>query len=89
MDTVTATRIGKVHQAITNLPANPRKRIFWIVYNRDMIKYTEDMIVDIKGREYLEKYVTVVSKNDPSNDRTKGSIYFDPGLLDLLGNGNA
>lgn len=89
MDTVTATRIGKVHQAITNLPEHPRKRIFWIVYNHDMIKYTEDMIVEIKGQEYLDNYVSVVARTDPTKDRTKGSIYFDPGLLDLLGNGNA
>lgn len=89
MDTVTSQRIGKVYQAITSLPNTPRKRIFWVVYNHDMIKYTEDMIVEIKGRDYLEKYVTVVAKSDPSQDRTRGSVYFDPGLLDLLGNGNA
>lgn len=89
MDLVMSLRVGKVRQAITSLPKTPRKRIFWVVYNHDMIKYTEDMIAGIKGREYLEKYVTVVAKNDPSKDRTTGSIYFDPGLLDLLGNGNA
>lgn len=89
MDTVTSQRIGKVHQAILNLPKTPRKRIYWIVYNHDMIKYTEDMIAEIKGEEYLKKYVTVVAKSDLSKDRTTGSVYFDPGLLDLLGNGNA
>lgn len=89
MDLVTSLRVDRVRQAILNLPKTPRKRIYWIVYNHDMIKYTEDMIAEIKGEEYLEKYITVVAKNDPSKDRTTGSIYFDPGLLDLLGNGNA
>jgi hypothetical protein len=89
MDTVTSQRIGKVLQAINSLPNNPRKHIYWIVYNHDMIKYTEDMIAEIKGKEYLSNHVTVVAKTDPSKDRTKGSVYFDPGLLDLLGNGNA
>lgn len=72
--------------AIQNLPDNPSKHIYWIVYNRDMIKYVEDLIKDIRGSEYL-KYVTVVSRSDPSKDRTKGSVYFDPTLMDLIGNG--
>lgn len=89
MDNVTAMRIGKVQQAITSLPQHPDKHIYWVVYNTDMVQYTEDMIASIKGRDYLEEFVTVVAKNDPSKDRTKGTLYFDPGLMDLLGNGNA
>lgn len=89
MDTVTATRISKVERAINSLPATPSKRIFWIVYNHDMIEYTRNMIEELRGKEYLDNYVTVVSKDDPSKERTTGSVYFDPGLLDLLGNGNA
>ena len=89
MDEATTMRIGKVYNAIQRLPETPHKHIYWIVYNRDMIKYTEDMIVSIKGQEYLDNYVTVVDKTDPSKDRTTGMVYFDPGLMDLLGNGNA
>lgn len=89
MDLVTTQRIGKVQRAINSLPNNPDKRIFWVVYNSDMVKYTEDLIASIKGSEYLSKYVTVVAKSDPTKDRTKGTLYFDPGLMDLLGNGNA
>ena len=54
-----------------------------------MVKYTEDLIASIKGSDYLTKHVTVVAKSDPSKDRIKGTLYFDPGLMDLLGNGNA
>lgn len=89
MDLVTTQRISKVQQAISSLPDNPDKRIFWVVYNSDMVKYTEDLIASIKGSDYLTKHVTVVAKSDPSKDRTKGTLYFDPGLMDLLGNGNA
>lgn len=77
---------GKQEVAIKNLPESPSKHIYWIVYNEDMVKYVEDLIESIRGSDYL-KYVTVVSKNDPSKDRTKGSVYFDPTLMDLIGNG--
>lgn len=81
--------IGKTTAMISALPVNPTKHIYWIVYNQDMIKHTEAQIKLIKGEDYFNKYVTVVAKNDPSKDRAAGTIYFDPRLLDLLGNGNA
>jgi hypothetical protein len=84
MDSHTAARIAKVYNAIANLPVNPTKHIYWIVYSQDMVEYTEKMIATIKGEEYLEKYVTVVAKSAPSKERTAGFIYFDPGLPDLL-----
>jgi len=78
--------MGKQDAAIRGLPNNPSKHIYWIVYNRDMVKYTEDLIEQIKGPEYMS-HITVVAKSDPSKDRTKGAIYFDPTLMDLIGNG--
>ena len=88
MKTITSwnRRMGKQDAAIRGLPNNPSKHIYWIVYNRDMVKYTEDLIEQIKGSEYMT-HITVVSKSDPSRDRTKGAIYFDPTLMDLIGNG--
>lgn len=77
---------GKQEVAIRNLPNNPKKHIYWIVYNQDMVKYTEALIEQIRGKEYMSN-ITVVSKSDPSKERTKGSIYFDPTLMDLIGNG--
>lgn len=79
---------NRINASIRSLPATPDKRIYWIVYNEDMVSYTENLIREIRGREYFDKYVTVVAKNDPSKERTKGTVYFDPSLLDLLGNGN-
>ena len=80
--------MGKHYNAISHLPDNPRKHIYWIVYNSDMIEYVENMIKEIKGEKYLSKNVTVVSKSDSSHNRVNGTVYFDPALLDLIGNGN-
>lgn len=78
--------MGKQVNAIRCLPDDPKKHIYWIVYNKDMVKYTETLIEQIRGKEYMTN-ITVVSKNDLSKDRTTGSIYFDPNLMDLIGNG--
>lgn len=78
---------GKTIQAIKLLPDNPPKKIYWIVYNQDMVKYTEKLIANIRGSEYLTKYVRVVAKGDSSTRRSKGTVYFDPSLMDLIGNG--
>lgn len=78
--------MGKQERAIRGLPENPKKHIYWIVYNSDMIEYTESLIKEIRGIEYMSN-VTVVSKSDPSKERTKGTVYFDPTLMDLMGNG--
>jgi len=51
-----------------------------------MVKYTEALIEQIKGKEYMTN-ISVVSKDDSSKERTTGSIYFDPTLMDLIGNG--
>lgn len=81
-------RMGKQERAILSLPEHPAKHIYWIVYNRDMIKYVSDLIETLRGKQFSSN-VTVVAKGDPTKDRTSGSIYFDPTLLDLVGNGNA
>ena len=79
-------RLGKVYTAIKSLPDTPTRPIYWIVYNSDMVEYTTRMIASIKGEDYLQ-YIKVVAKSEPTNKRINGSIYFDPGLYDLLGNG--
>ena len=52
-----------------------------------MVKYTEGLIAELRGQEYLDTFVRVVPKNDNSKRRAKGTVYFDPGLYDLIGNG--
>jgi hypothetical protein len=82
----TSERLGKVYKAISNLPSTPTKKMYWIVYNQDMISYTEDLIAQVHGKDYLN-HITVVAKNGDSKQRQHGTVYFDPGLYDLLGNG--
>jgi hypothetical protein len=79
--------MSKSSRAIAALPEVPNKHIYWIVYNQDMVKGVETLIANIKGPDYM-KYITVVAKSDPTRDRSNGLVYFDPSLLDLLGNGN-
>ena len=76
---------GKTVAAIERLPEDPDKKIYWVVYNKDMIKYTEKLIAEIRGKDYLKKHVKVVSleKKQGANN----SIYLDPMLLDHIGNG--
>lgn len=77
---------GKTYAAISRLPDNPKKHIYWIVYNQDMVQYITDMIASIKGPEYMPN-ISVVAKGDSSKERSTGMTYFDPGLFDLIGNG--
>lgn len=79
--------MGKQEKAIMGLPEHPSKHIYWIVYNRDMIAHVNSLIEQLRGKEYCSN-VTVVAKGDPSKERTTGSVYFDPTLMDLLGNGS-
>lgn len=76
---------GKTVAAINRLPENPDRKIYWVVYNKDMIKYTENLIAEIRGKDYLKQHVKVVSieKKQGANN----SIYLDPMLLDHIGNG--
>lgn len=81
-----ASRMSKQEQAIRGLPANPSKHIYWIVYNQDMVEYTSKLIEELRGADF-SKHVTVVPKGGSSNKRSTGHVYFDPTLLDLIGNG--
>lgn len=83
-----ARRMGKQEMAIMSLPEHPAKHIYWIVYNHDMISYVSNLIESLRGKEYSSN-VTVVAKGSPTKERTDGAIYFDPTLLDLLGNGGS
>ena len=78
--------MGKQEQAIQCLPEHPAKHIYWVVYNQDMVSYVENLIETIKGPEYMSN-ITVVAKGDPGKDRYTGLLYFDPTLMDLIGNG--
>lgn len=77
--------MNKQLRAISRLPDCPKSSILWIVYNEDMVEYTNKMIEEIKGKDYM-KFIKVVSRDHSSKE--VGTVYFDPMLLDHLGNGN-
>ena len=78
--------MNRQHRAIASLPNSPKSRILWIVYNDDMVDYTKAMIQEIKGEAYM-KHIKVVSRDHSSKE--PGTVYFDPMLLEHIGNGNA
>jgi hypothetical protein len=71
----------KVMKAIFSLPEEP---ITWVCYNNDMIGYYENLIREVKGSEFFDKYVKVISI---SGEKNNSKLYFDPTLHDLMGNG--
>lgn len=77
-------RSGKHVALINSLPKNPSTNIVWIVYDENMVAYIQDMISDIKGKDYLQ-FVKVVPRS--SSSKFNGKVYFDPFLMDSIGNG--
>lgn len=71
---------------IERLPDDPKEPITWVVYNDDHVNMTRDLIDSIKGESYCDKYCNVVSRQDIAKYDSK-FIYYDPRLMDHLGNG--
>jgi len=74
---------GRQLAAIDSLPANPSKPIYWIVNTPQAVKGVEDLIRYVRGKEYFDKYVTVVAKGESTKRRENGIIYFDPILYEV------
>jgi hypothetical protein len=83
---------------IEALPDEPDNKIVWVVYNKDMIANAKQQIIEVKGQDYFDKYVTVTSGGDEVSGRkvtsviidevpSKSSMYFDPMLHAMKGNG--
>lgn len=79
--------MNRIREVIESLPDQPKREIAWVCYNDHMIESARDMIVEIKGEEYL-KNCRIISKETfdlPLN--YAGDIYYSPGLYNYLGNG--
>jgi hypothetical protein len=77
----------KQHYLVQKFPENPTQPILWVVYNEDMIPSAKKLIESIRGKEYLQKFVNVVSIDNQDKDRNC-TVYLDPLLYNYLGNGN-
>lgn len=71
---------------VERLPDQPEEPVTWVVYNEDHVDKTRELINSIKGEDYCDKYCNVVSRQQLGSYDPK-SIYYDPRLLDHIGNG--
>ena len=77
-------------EIIEKFPAKPTNNIIYVVYNDDMIRASEELIAEVHGMEYMQKYVLVTSNTNLPKEKFAASnctIYFDPSLHDYNGNG--
>lgn len=73
-------------KTIEKFPADPQAQIVYYVYEKNMIEAAESLIVEVHGREYLDKYVTVsaigdgipVALKEAYTNATSIAAYFDP-----------
>ena len=64
----------------------PEEEVTWVVYNANMVQYAETQIILNRGIEFFEKYVNVISCDNPE-EVVRCALYLDPSLFDLIGNG--
>jgi len=72
----------KTVEAVMNLP---EEELTWVVYNSNLISGAQMLIIQLRGLEFFDKYVKVVSREEP--ETPQGKTYHDPGLFNLIGNG--
>lgn len=72
----------KTVDAILNLP---EEQLTWVVYNANMVQSAVTMIISLRGLDFFDDYVKVVSRE--CGDGAQGHLYFDPNLFNLVGNG--
>ena len=72
----------KTVEIIMNLP---EEDLTWVVYNANMVQSAVTLIVSLRGMEFFDNYVTVVSRE--CGDGAHGKLFFDPNIFNLIGNG--
>ena len=63
----------------------PEQKLTWVVYNANMVQSAVTMIVSLRGIEFFDEYVKVISRE--CGDGAQGALYFDPNIFNLIGNG--
>jgi len=72
----------KTVEAVLSLP---EQKLTWVVYNANMVQNAVTLIVSLRGMEFFDDYVKVISRE--CGDGAQGELYFDPHVFKLLGNG--
>jgi hypothetical protein len=65
--------------------ALPEEELTWVVYNANMVQNAVTLIVSLRGIDFFDDYVKVISRE--CGDGARGALYFDPHVFKLLGNG--
>lgn len=77
-------------ETIEKFPVDPDGHIIYLVYNEDMIRATESLIIEVHGEQYFNDNVFVTAFGSFLPDHLEGKrciLYFDPALNDYIGNG--
>lgn len=77
-------------ETIEKFPVDPDGHIIYLVYNEDMIRATESLIIEVHGEQYFNDNVYVAAFGSVLPDHLEGKrciLYFDPALHDYTGNG--
>lgn len=72
-------------KTVEAIRALPEKELTWVVYNANMVQSAVTLIISIRGIEFFDDYVKVISRE--CSDGARGALYFDPNLFNLIGNG--
>lgn len=72
----------KTVEAILTLP---EQELTWVVYNANMISQAQMLIIALRGLDFFDDYVKVISRE--CSDGAQGHLYFDPNVFKLIGNG--
>ena len=72
----------KTVEAILTLP---EEELTWVVYNANMVSNAQMLIIALRGIEFFDDYVKVVSRE--CGNGAQGHLYFDPNIFNLIGNG--
>ena len=79
------TNYDKRDLIILGFDQDPYDTIVWVVYNEDMVSGVRKRFIELRGKEFVDDYVEVISPN--SGRKPSGRVHFDPAFHDHLGNG--
>jgi hypothetical protein len=72
-------------KTVESILSLPEKKLTWVVYNANMVQTAVMLIIQLRGVDFFDDYVKVVSRE--CGDGAQGALYFDPNIFNLIGNG--
>lgn len=81
-----------MNEVIKNFPEYPTHPILYYVYNQNMVQFAKEAIINEHGKNYYDKYVTIVLDEDGITSGVKDHFsrfltYFDPAVFKYRANG--